>query len=137
MEEKKHAPLAAGSHPRRPGLGDQYHLSGKESSGAGKRGQYVTSKHGISRTMLGHVCSGFLHEGQHVIIQLGQRPKVLFLAIVRKRIYALVAVVEVGEEDIRAYIRFALAKLLTGFRLPRLAGLRSQVRGVVIRNRGS
>lgn len=62
------------------------------------------------------------------MVQLRQCPEVLFLAIVRKRIYALVAVVEVGEEDIRAYMRFALVELLTGFCLPRLVRMRSRVR---------
>ena len=93
-------------------------------SAGGEAGWDMTSKSGTSPTVLGRECSGLLHKRHHAIVKLGQCPEVLFLAIIRKGEDALVAVVEVGEEDIRAYMRSRGQPLLTGFALPRLTGLR-------------
>lgn len=64
-----------------------------------------------SRTVRFHVSSRLLDKVHHRVVQLRQRPEILLLALVRKRIYALVAVVEVGEQDVRAYMQLALAQV--------------------------
>jgi hypothetical protein len=50
--------------------------------------------------MFGGVTSGEMDELDHVFVKLRQRPQVLVLAITRKWIDALVAVVEVGQQNI-------------------------------------